>query len=660
MMFQGVSEPNRANFCKVFLMTIFAMMVIPLQTGCASKQAKPEAKKSDSKTTRKKKAAIPVANPKFPGDYKIVEKDGVQYRQGRFPQGKFGGTLVRNMIGSDPKTFNIWVSNDTISTELGGLMWPGLLTTDMYTGDVIPYLAESFSVDEDGVTYTTKLRKGLTWSDGKPITSADVEFSWNTIVAGGYGNASMRDVTSVGGESPKVTSVDKLTNKYVTKEKFAPFLRVIGDIPIAPKHIVEPIIKSKNGRKKFLALWGPTSKPKTMVTSGPFTLKRYVPGQRIEFRRQKNFAMINQEGERLPYLDKIVYIAIPDVQTNLLKFKGKEVDITQIRSRDTFELMKEREKGNFSLHNLGESMGSIFLTFNLNKRSNPKTKKPYVDPVKSKWFNDVNFRQAINHVLNRENMVANYFKGLGYPSFTAISPVSPFFNNKLKRFKPDVEYAMELLAKSGFKKNAEGKLEDKDGNLVEFDLVTQSGGTFLPTVGNMAIEDMKKLGMKVNFQEINFNIMIDKVTTSFDWQACLFGLSGGDPFEPNSSANVFKSNGRLHLFDQRKPGKGKNAEIVATDARDWEKRIDEIFSTASLTLEKSKRKALYDEFQKIIYDQAPFVYLCNAMSIIGARNTIQNYVPTQLSQLSVGLHNIEEIWMKDSDPKEDNADKKKS
>ena len=634
---------------KMILMTILLLLSTFVASGCKPSAAPEKKTEKESKSEGKKKAAIPVANPAYPGDYKVVEEEGIEYLQGRFPKGEFGGTLVRPNIGADPKTFNYWAAADTKSKEMAALMFASLTTTDKYSGDVIPYLASSIKVEDDGLTYYTTLRKGLTWSDGKPITSADVEFTWNTIVSGGYGNASLRDVTTVDGKSPVVTSVDKLTNKYVTAKKFAPFKRVIGEIPLAPKHIVEKIIKSKNGRKKFQGLWGVTLKPSKLVTSGPFTLERFVPSQRIEFKRSKNFAMLNQDGKQLPYLDKIIYLSIPDVQTNLLKFKGKETDITQIRSRDTFEMMKERESGNFSLHNLGQSTGSVFLSFNLNRRSDPKTKKPYVDPVKSKWFNDINFRQAVNHVLNRENMVANYFKGLGYPSFSTISPNSPFFNNKLKGFKPDLEYAMSLLEKSGFKKNEDGNLLDKDGNIVEFDMVITTGGTFIPSVANMAIDDMKKLGIKVNLQEINFNIMIDKVMTSMDWQSTIFALSGGDPFEPNSSANVFRSDSRLHLFDQRK--QDKNGKTVVTDARDWEKRLDTIFSVAAQTMEKPKRKELYDEFQKIIYDEAPMIYLCNAMNIVAARNSIQNYQPTQLSQLEVGLHNIEEIWMKESQEK---------
>lgn len=651
-----ISYKNNSISAKIlFLLLMTIVICFPLVTGCSA-QNRTAPTKSTKEKNNKKKAAIPVANPKFPGNYETVEVDGAELLQGRFPIGKHGGTLVKSMIGSDPKTFNVWVSSDSISTEMGGLMWASLLNTDMYTGESIPYMAKSFTQEEDGKTYTTVLRKGLKWSDGKPITSADVEFTFNKIIAGGYGNVSMRDVISVGGVPPKITSVDKLTNKFETTEKFAPFLRVMGGMPIAPKHVIEPILKAKNGRKKFMGFWGATINPKTLVTSGPFILERFVPSQRIEFKGNKNYFMVNKDGDKLPYLGKLVYTSVPDVQTNLLKFKGLETDITQIRSRDTFEMMKEQKRLNFSLSNLGQSLGSIFLGFNMNKRSDPKTKKPYVDPVKSKWFNDVNFRQAINHILNRDNMVANYLKGLGYPSFSSISPVSPFYNNKLDKFEPDLKDSMSLLEKSGFKKNKDGQLEDKDGNMVEFDLVTQSGGTFLPAISNMAIEDMKKLGMKVNYQEINFNIMIDKLQSSFDWQCCVMGLTG-DPLEPNNGANVYKSNGRLHFFDLRIPDK-KTDKVNVTDARDWEKEIDKLFETAAITMEKSKRKALYDEFQQIMYEQAPFIYLCNGMNIIATRNTVKNYEPTQLSQQQIGLHNIEEIWKEDNTSTNDGASKK--
>src|SRR5262249_40298138 len=160
----------------------------------------------------------------------------------------------------------------------------------------------------------------------------------------------------------------------------------------------------------------------------------------------------------------------------------------------------------------GQAIGTTFVMFNMNERTSPKTNKTYVDSAKQAWFNDVNFRQAVNHAINRDNMVANYLKGIGSPLFTAEPPASPFFNKSLQPFTADPQYALSLLEKSGFKKKEDGFLYDKDGNKVEFDLLAASGGTFYEAVGNMIVDDLKKVGMKVNFQMIDFNVLNDKIS----------------------------------------------------------------------------------------------------------------------------------------------------
>ena len=173
-------------------------------------------------------------------------------------------------------------------------------------------------------------------------------------------------------------------------------------------------------------------------------------------------------------------------------------------------------------------------------------------------------------------------------------------------------------------------------------MIAGAGGTFNEAIGGYIVNDLKKLGIKVNFQQIEFNTLIDKIDSTKNWEACLFALSG-DPLEPNNGANVWRSNGRLHLFDQRDTDDANN--IVVKDARPWENRIDELFDKGTLEFDKGKRKAIYDEFQQIIYDQAPYIYLVSPMNIIGARNTISNYQPTTLSNNIQGLHNLEEIYM---------------
>jgi len=642
---------RKAWFGTVNRLSAFCLVLLMVTTGCVKRPGPEPSTTGTPGTTTGTASTEPNAsanslatpvNPTSPGPYKDVLIDGVQMRQGRFPQGEYGGTLVQSIIASDPKTFNYWASNDAASSKLTGYMWSGLLGTDPFTGDVITDMAESYEVKPDHVTYVTKLRKGLKWSDGKPITAEDVAFTFNTLVAQGYGNASLKDYVSVDGKPPKVKVIDELTNEFVTAKPFAPFLRTMG-IPIAPKHVIEPIIQGKDGRKKFNQLYSPSSiDPTKLVTSGPFVLKRFVPAQRVEFVRAPNYYAVDAKGKRLPYLDRMIFLFVPEVKTNLLKFKGGEIDITQVRNMDAVELKKQQQNGNFSLYNLGQDSGTTFLMFNQNRRNNSKG-KPYVTPYKSAWFNDVNFRQAVNHALHRQRMVDGYLRGIGAPTYSPEALNSPFFNKDLKPLEKSIDYSMDLLKKSGFVKKPDGFLYDKAGHKVEFDMLAGAGGTFMEAVGGYVENDLKQLGMKVNFQQVEFNSLINKIDGSKDWEACLFSLTG-DPLEPHGGANVYRSNGRLHLFDIREQGPDGNT--VVTDARDWEKQLDSIFERGAVEFDPAKRKSIYGEFQKVIYDQAPFIYLISPMNIIGVRNTIKNYQPTQLSvsQQAQGLHNIDEIY----------------
>jgi peptide/nickel transport system substrate-binding protein len=608
-------------------------------TGCTLRPKHEQSEAAGSQPSTNS-LATPV-NPPFPGPYKTVEVNGVEFKQGRFPQGKYGGTLIFPLIASDPKTFNPWVSNDSMSGQLGGLMFSGLLAQDLYTGKMEPDLASEYKVDPDHLTYTVKLRKGLKWSDGKPITADDVEYTFNTIVGQGYGNTSMRDVLTVDGKMPKVTVVDPLTVKFVTAKPFAPFLRTLG-LPIAPKHVIEPVLKQKDGRSRFDRFWSQSDSttPNTLVTSGPFVLKRFVPSQRVELVRTNNFYMIDPAGKRLPYLDRLTYLFVPDVNTTMLKFEGGETDISGLRNRDAVRLQSQQKAGNFTLYNLGPMTSSNFLMFNENRRKNPKG-QPYVEPYKSAWFNDLNFRQAINHAINRDNIINGYLKGIGAQSWASVPKISPYLDADLKPINTDVAAAKDLLAKSGFTMGKDGWLHDKDGHRVEFTMLGYAGSTFHEAMGTSITNDLKNIGIKVNFQPIETNVLFDKVNGSKEWEAVIMGLTD-DPFDPHGGSNVYRSDGRLHLWDIR--DSRPDGTIVVTDARPWEKDLDKIFQAGAQEFDETKRKQIYDQFQQIMYDQVPFVYLVTPMTIIGARNTLQNYQPTQLSQNIDGLHNLEEIW----------------
>lgn len=558
-----------------------------------------------------------------------INIDGEDFLQSQAPIGKFGGTLIASTIGEGPKTFNPFNSKDNISSQMSEIMYDGLLTTHPVTGQPIPRLAKDFSIN--GNDYVVHLRKGLTWSDGKPITADDVVFTWQNIIFDGFGNTSTRDSMLIDGKLPTVEKIDDYTVKFTTPKPFAPFIRNLST-PIAPKHVFEPAVKK--GKEYFDGFLSTDTPPDKFVISGAFKLKEYVPAQRVVYERNPNYYIINKNNEKLPYLDKLVYLIVGDINNEVLKFEGGELDVIGLQGANVSRFKEMEKHSDFKVYNMGPSTGTMFLMMNLNQRQDDKGKS-YVDPIKQKWFTDKNFRQAVDYAVDRKNMVFNIANGLGAPLFTAESLNSIYLNKSLPPYEKNLEKANQLLEKSGFYRNKKGKLFDKDGHPVEFDLYTNAGNTERESIGVMIKQDLEDLGMKVNFKPIEFNTLVNKLVNTYSWDMVIMGLTG-NPLEPNSGRNVWMSDGTLHMFNQRP------ANYQKDDRFDWEKKIDKLYTEGALATDFASRKKFYDEYQKIVYEEKPFIYIYSPLVISAIRNKFKNLYPSMLGGLT---HNIEEIYI---------------
>lgn len=557
--------------------------------------------------------------------------NGIDYLQSQAEVGNFGGVLVASVIGEGPKTFNPFNTKDATSSAMADLMFDGLLTTHPQTGEVVPKLAKSFEISSDGKVYTINLRRGVQWSDGNPITANDAVFTWNEIILTGLGNTSTRDSVIIEGQLPKVEKISDYQIKFTLIKPFAPFLRILA-APIAPKHIFKPVVKQ--GEKYFESFWSTTAKPEDFIVSGAFKLKEYVPAQRAVFEKNPNYYEINLKDEKLPYLDKIIYLIVGDLNNEILKFEAKELDIISLRGSNVGRYKAEEAKSDFIIYNIGPDTGTMFVAINLNNRKNDKGKF-YVNPKKQVWFNDKNFRHAIDWALDRQAMVNNVANGLAAPLFTAESLNSIYLNTKLAAgHSKNTQKAKEYLKKSGFYlKNK--ILYDKYDNKVEFDLYTNAGNTEREAIGVMVKQDLEDLGMKVNFKPVEFNSLVNKLVNSYDWDLVIMGLTGS-PLEPHNGKNVWYSNGSLHLFNQR------NSEDKAP-VLDWELQLDKIMDEASLKVKFEDRKKLYDRYQQIIYDEKPIIYLYSPTRVIAIRKKFANIYP---SSLSGAVYNLDEIYIK--------------
>ena len=235
---------------------------------------------------------------------------------------------------------------------------------------------------------------------------------------------------------------------------------------------------------------------------------------------------------------------------------------------------------------------------------------------------------------------------MGYPLYTCETPASLYFNNALKAVPFDLDEAAKLLAHSGFVKK-DGVLYDAKGNAVEFDLTTNSGNSIRDAVCIIIKEDLKKLGIKVKYQPMEFNAMIDRVHQSLQYETVMMGLSGSR-FEPYGGANVWKSDARRHSFDCRQSKDEKTMDM--SDVRPWEKEIDRCLDGAAGTYDEAERRKLYNRFQEIVYEEQPMIYIYTNVMLTAARNNVGNYRPTPFGSVYYtpkgSMYNLEEIYLK--------------
>jgi peptide/nickel transport system substrate-binding protein len=552
---------------------------------------------------------------------------------------------------SDPKTFNAVLSAE--SPNIFGLTYEGLITENPITGKKEPTLAESWTISEDNKTIVFTLREGLKWSDGQPLTSEDVIFSYNDLYLNPKIPNNYRDSLRIGESKafPKIQKLDDRRIQFQITEPFAPFLDA-AELPILPAHVLRETIekKDKNGNPIFLTVWGTDTPPQDLIVNGAYKLKSYVTSQRLIFEKNPYYWKKDNQGNALPHIPEVVWAIVESTDTSLLQFRSGSLDSVGISPEYFSLLKKEEERGNFTIYNGGPAYGTSFLSFNLNQGQ--RNGKPLVDPIKSKWFNNLNFRQAIAYGIDRDRMINNIYRGLGSKQNSQVSVQSPFYNKNLKGYNYDPEKAKKLLSQAGFQYNAKNELLDSNGNLVQFVLNTNAGNKIREAMGTQIQEDLGKLGIKADFSPISFNVLVDKMSNSLAWDAIILGLTGGnDPHAPN----VWYVDGNLHMFNQEpQPG---TQPIQGRVISDWEKQIAALYLQGSQILQFDERRKIYDQAQVLVQEYLPFIYLVNPYALSAVRN---RFCGIQFSALGGAFWNLEQLKICDQKPNQNNSGSRSS
>jgi peptide/nickel transport system substrate-binding protein len=545
----------------------------------------------------------------------------------------------------EPSTFNSALNQSAYSVF--GFIYDGLINENPITTQLEPGLAEKWEVSKDKQRIVITLREGLKWSDGEPLTADDVIFSYNDIYLNPKIPTPVKDALKIGTSRalPTVKKLDRLRVEFTVPEPFAPFLRYAGGLTILPAHALRKTVETTdaNGNPLFLSTWDTGTNPKEIIGNGPYRMESYTPNQRVIFRRNPYYWRKDAQGNSLPYIERIVLQIIENTDNQLVSFRSGQLDNLEV-APEAFGLLKKQEKqGRFKIYNGGVDTSTSFIAFNLNKAKNSKN-QPLVDPIKSRWFNNLAFRQAVAHAIDRETMKNNAFRGLGELQHSFVYVKSRYYlspEEGLKVYNYDPEKAKQLLLRAGFKYNPQGQLLDAEGNRVRFTLLTNSERK---TRGDMAAQikrDLSKIGIQVDLQILSFNSYLSKLNTTQDWDCYLGGFLGGG-VEPHSASNIWRISGASHAFNQGpQPG---DPPLIGWEVSDWEKEIDRLYIQGSQELDETKRKAIYGKYQKIASEQLPFIHLVERLNLEAVRDYVEGI---KYSALGGAFWNLYELKVSD-------------
>ena len=547
---------------------------------------------------------------------------------------------------SPPSTFNYAMSRS--SYDFFRFIYKGLISENGLTGELEPALAESWVLSENKKRIIFTLRSELKWSDGKPLTADDVIFTYQDIYLNQKIPTIYRDFLRIGssGAFPSVKKIDRRRVEFILPEPFAPFLRYIEKLKILPAHALRDTILSTDGDGKplFLSTWNTNTQPQKIISNGPFKLANYIPSQRIILEKNPFYWRNDSAGNSLPYIDKLIIQIIPSTDNQLIRFRSGELDSIGV-DPEAFQLLKrEEERGKYKIYNRG-TLGYRFVGFNLNQAKNSEG-KPLLNPIKSRWFNNLAFRQAVAYAINRQQINNTIYRGLGEIKHSALGVQSPYYLSPeagLKVYKYNPEKSKKILLDSGFQYNDANELLDENGNRVEFTILVKSEEKIRIDTAVKIQGDLSHIGIKANLQILNFNSVLKKLLSSRDWECYVgaFGVPGAD-IEPNLLSLFWLSNGSFHQFNLgSKPGEPK---IKNWQVSDWEKEIDRLFTAAYQTIDENKRREIYGEFQQIVAEQLPIFFLVNPLAIQAVRNHIDNF---KSSAIGSAFWNIDELKIKD-------------
>lgn len=478
-----------------------------------------------------------------------------------------GGTFVVS-ASSDPGQLNPAITTAGGTHFAAGSIYNGLVDLDKDFKPA-PDLAESWTVSDDGKTYTFKLAKGVKWHDGVPFTSADVKFTFEQVLLKFHARTKA-------GVEPVLAGIDipdDLTVIFRFKTPYAPLLQQLNVIeaPIVAKHIYEGTDIQNNPANL---------KP---VGTGPFRFVEYKKGQQLTLERNPDYF---KPG--LPYFDKLLFTIIPQDATRVLAFENKEVDYVSLPGADVARF--EKLDGVVVGRSPAGSGGSFCVS----------TLIPNLDRAP---LDKVEVRQALNVAIDRQRMVKQILFSQGDAARGPMASTLWSFDKSLPAFDYNAQKANDALESAGAKKGA-------DGNRFKLTAV-------MPTSQAKLAEILKEnfaavgVALELKLLEVNEANQTVFIKRDFDLGFASY-CNGPDPeigvrrvFDSTNIKPVLFSNGAGY----RNP------------------KVDDLFNRGVSEVVREKRVPIYTELQKALLADMPYFWLLESRNAYAVQANLKGLRP---------------------------------
>lgn len=483
--------------------------------------------------------------------------------------------------GSDPRGLDPAYVDDGESANPIVNIYDGLVRYKPGNTEIEPALATEWSSSPDGKEWTFKLRQGVKFHDGTPFNADAVVFSVSRQLPPQRTDA-MPYASFAFGPVQKVEKVDDYTVKFILSEPYAPFLANLAMVLAAP--IVSPAAVEKYG-DKFI---------ENPVGTGPFKFVEWKKGQQIVLEANKEY------WDGAPKLDKLVYKIVKEnsVRASELRTGG----IQAMNGVDPNDVKMLEEAGVTVIKNPG--MNINYLAFFCNK-------KPFDNPK---------LRLAVSHAINRENLINFLYQGLAELPNSMLPSFMPGHDKSLKAPEYNPEKAKQLLAEAGYP------------NGLKVTLLTYSAVRPYNPVGGdklaAAVQaDLRKVGIEVEIKTYPWK-EYKEIYTPEIVQAGDFMLYGwiGDNGDPDNFLSLLET---------------KEIKSTLNAAKYSNKKVDELLVKGRTAKTPEERNAAYSELQKIVQDEAPWVFLSHSKDMAAVSKNVEGF----------DLHPVGVVYFRDVDIK---------